>query len=382
MSFKDKTLMIVVNDPGFFLSHRLPIAVAAKKAGLKILVVTKPGEQIETILANGFEHYSLPLTRSGKNIFSEIRVITALWKLLKKRQPDIIHLVTIKPVLYGGILARLTKVPAVVSAISGLGLIYSGHNSFISKLSRAFIDFAYKTALSHPNQHVIFQNTNDVELLGKTHASNKTIIPGSGVNLSDYPYLPEPEGNTIVSMASRLLKDKGAREFVAAARILKEKNLDIKMQLIGSTDPQNPRSISDEQYQNWESDQDVDCLGYRTDIAELFSNSAIIVLPSYYKEGLPKALIEAAACGRATITTNLPGCRDAIIPNKTGLLIPAKNAKALADAIESLLANHNLRENMGRAARELAEKKYSIEDVVNKHLEIYSNLLISSSNQV
>jgi len=200
------------------------------------------------------------------------------------------------------------------------------------------------------------------------------LISGSGVDLKDFPVLPEPDQIPVVVMASRLLKDKGVHEFVEAARILRSRGVDARFQLIGDPDPGNPVSVTAESIQAWREEGVIECLGFRTDIPKLFSQSNIIVLPSYYGEGLPRVLIEAAACGRAVVTTDMPGCRDAIVPDVSGLLVPARDAKALADAIQLLIEDADLRQRMGREGRRLAEKEFSIEKIVQAHLEIYASL--------
>ncbi len=369
---------MVINDADFFLSHRLPIALGAKSEGYDVSIATNKSDSSSTITRLGFHHIELPLSRSGMNLLAELKTIYAMYKLLKNQKPDLIHLVTIKPVIYGGILARLLKIPAVVSAISGLGFLFSEHSEFSRRSMKKFAAAIYAQALAHKNQHIIFQNTNDAAQLNPDYKLNSTLIPGSGVNLTEFECLPEPSGRPIVVMASRLLKDKGVLDFVAAAELLSQQNIDVEMVLAGEPDPENPESITTEQFRQWESNENLTCLGYCNNISELFSQSSVVALPSYYKEGLPKVLIEAAACGRPVITTDLPGCRDAIIANKTGLLIPAKNPEALAKAIEYLISEPELRKNMGTAAREHAVSTFSIDDVVTKHLNIYSNLLFST----
>lgn len=375
-----KKVLIVVNDPGFFLSHRLPIAIAARDSGYAVHIATSHDDKkTKTIESFGFTHHKIPLSRSGINIVTEIKTVFSIFAIFKKIKPALVHLVTIKPVLYGGIIARVRSVPSVVSAISGLGFVYGNHNGFLTRMIKGFSQLIYKLALSHSNQHIIFQNQNDITLLNKGQAENITLIPGSGVKLSEYPIRPEPKDQIVVSMAARLLIDKGVLEFVEAAKILRNKGLGYKFQLIGSPDPHNPRTIKQDDITDWEEEGIIEYLGYRKDIAELFGASSMVVLPSYYREGLPKVLIEAAACGRAVITTNLPGCRDAVIPDTTGILIPHENALALASEIEHLAEDHQKRAAMGKAGRKMAEERFSIEDVVTKHLDIYEDLLSKAS---
>jgi glycosyltransferase involved in cell wall biosynthesis len=175
-------------------------------------------------------------------------------------------------------------------------------------------------------------------------------------------------------MAARLLRDKGLLEFVEAARLLKSRGVAVVMRLIGSPDPGNPTSATQSELRGWSAERIVELPGYCTDIASQYAAAHIVCLPSY-REGLPKGLVEAAACGRAVVTSDVPGCRDAIDPNITGVLVPAKNPIALADAIQALIESPERRAQMGKAGRELAEQAFAIEKIVAQHMTIYRELL-------
>jgi glycosyltransferase involved in cell wall biosynthesis len=372
-----QTLLFIVNSPEFFMSHRLPLALAAREAGFKVHVATGPGGACQQIEDRGLTHHLIPLSRSGHNPFAELRSLQAMFSLMRAIKPNLVHLVTIKPVLYGGLMARIARIPAVAVAISGLGSVFVSHKRRSFWLREA-IKRIYRLALGHPNIKVIFQNPEDRFVLvdaGAVHNDETELIKGSGVALPEYPVLPEPEGVPVIVFAARLLKDKGVVEFVEAARILLTRNVQAKFWLVGSPDPDNPTSVSEEQMAEWRLQGIVELMGFRTDIANLFASSNVVVLPSYYGEGLPKVLIEAAACGRTVVTTDHPGCRDAIEPGKTGLLVPVRDATALADAIQSLIEDPISRKKMGAAGRALAEREFAIEKVVEAHLRIYRELL-------
>ena len=203
--------------------------------------------------------------------------------------------------------------------------------------------------------------------------ANKTIlIKGSGVDLDHFSMKPFPQGKPMVTMISRIQKDKGVLEFVEAAKILRERGNKAQFQLAGDHDTNYPSSISEKEINLWKEEGIIDLLGYRKDINFLLENSHLVILPSY-REGLPKVLLEAAASGRPVITSNVPGCRDAIKENITGMLVPVKEPKTLADKIEFLLDDRDLLKKMGKEARMLAEKEFSIEKVVNKHLDLYKS---------
>lgn len=371
-----RRLLFVVNNPAFFMSHRVPVALAAQQAGYDVHVATMDGPAVADIQALGMTHHVIPMTRSGKHPLQELSTLLALIRLFRRLRPQIVHLVTIKPVLYGGIAARVARVPGMVAAISGLGFVFLS-NSLKMKLVRAVVARLYRLALGHPNSRVIFQNASDRDMLkslGAVRDAQVVIIRGAGVDIDEYRALPEQAAPpVVVTMVARLLRDKGVQEFVQAARLLKERGLPVTMQMVGGVDAGNPASATQEDVDAWQREGCVRALGERSDVAALYAASHIAVLPSY-REGLPKSLIEAAACGRAVVTTDVPGCRDAIEPGETGLLVPVRDAQALADAIARLAEDPALRQSMGAAGRALAEREFNIERVARIHVEIYDQL--------
>lgn len=367
----------MVNVPEFFLSHRLSIALAAKKEGYDVHIATAAGPDVEGIQAHGFSHHVIPFARSGQHPLRELKTLLELVRVFRKLKPDLVHLVTIKPVLYGGIAARLAGVSAVVAAVSGLGTVFVVQ-SVAARARRVLVSGLYRLAFSQRRLAVIFQNPDDRDgllAIGALEHDQVRMIRGSGVDLANYSFVPEPGGTPVVVMAARLLRDKGVYEFVEAARHLMSRGVDVAVRLIGAPDPGNPTSIEQAELDTWHAEGVVELLGYRSDIAKQYAAANIVCLPSYYGEGLPKTLVEAAACGRAVITTNHPGCRDAIEPDVTGVLVPVKNASALADAIQALIESPERRLRMGKAGRELAEKAFSIDRIVEQHLAIYKELL-------
>lgn len=341
-------------------------------------VASAPGPGVETIRAKGFIHHPIGFARSGQNPLVEFRTLASLVRLFQRIQPDLVHLITIKPVLYGGIAARLGRVPGVVSAVSGLGTVFLA-DSVMGKLRRWLIAKLYSAAFKQKRLAVIFQNPDDRDTLislGALQDGDTRLIRGSGVSLAEYPCVPEPDGGKpVVVMAARLLRDKGVFEFVEAARILRNRGVEVQMRLIGSADPGNLTSVTQAELDQWRKEGIVELLGFRSDIAEQYAAANIVCLPSY-REGLPKSLVEAAACGRAVVTTDVPGCRDAITPDETGLLIPVKDQVALANAIQKLIENPELRIQMGKAGRALAEDAFSIEQIVAQHLNIYDEVSV------
>lgn len=369
-------MLFVVNDFGFFLSHRLAIAERAQEEGFEVWVAAA-GVPPKILSERGLNAVSVPMSRRGVNPFSELRSFRALWQLFRRLHPDVVHLVTIKPVLYGGIMARLAGVPALVSAISGLGSVFTSDDRGVGLMCRV-VKMMYRVALGHPNQAVILQNVDDRQALissGGLRADKAVLIRGSGVDLAQMPLREEEPGVPIVVFAARLLLEKGVVEFVEAARRLRNRGVSARFWLVGDPDPGNPYSVSPEHVKVWAAEGGVEVLGYRSDVPELYAQAHVVTLPSYYGEGLPKTLIEAAACGRAIVTTDHPGCRDAIEEKVTGLLVPVRDATALADALQALIEDSARRQKMGRAGRALAEREFAVDKVVDAHLAIYQRLL-------
>ena len=379
-----RRLLFVVNNPDFFLSHRLGLAQAAQRAGYDVHLATMPGENVATIEAMGITHHPLAMTRSGTHPLQELRTLIGLYRLFRRVRPDVVHLVTIKPVLYGGIAARLARVPGMVAAISGLGFVFirpGVRGAAIRKVVAAL----YRCALGHGNSRVVFQNSADRDMLaglGAVRPEQVVMIRGAGVDLSLFEDTPEPAAPPIVvTMAARLLRDKGVLEFVEAARLLHARGIAVRMQLAGAPDEGNPASVQPADVQAWQQEGMVQCLGERQDIAQIYAQSHIVALPSY-REGLPKSLLEAAAAGRAVVTTDVPGCRDAIDPGETGLLVPVRDAKALADAIESLARDPEKRRALGAAGRALALRAFDVVDVQRTHVDIYDVLSARGASRV
>lgn len=369
-------ILMVVNNPAFFLSHRLNVALAAKAQGYQVVIATMDGPAVATIKAHGFEHVVFPMRRSGMNPVIELASIWALYRMFKRVQPDLVHLVTIKPLLYGGIAARLAGIKAVVYAVSGMGFLFTGERSQLNVVSLITRQL-YRLALAHPNSRVIVQNTTDkatLQSMTQLKDEQLVLIRGSGADLNHYQYLPEPPAPPIVvTMAARLLRDKGVREFVSAACLAKAQGRDdIIWQLAGSPDPGNPASISEQELVQWQ--REIRYLGEVEDIAELYSQSHIVTLPSY-REGLPKSLVEAAACGRAVVTTDVPGCRDAIESGVTGFLVEVCDAEALYEAVLKLADDEELRQSMGRAGHQLALEEFDEKLIANKQVALYQALL-------
>lgn len=367
-----KRLLIVVNQMAFFKSHRLPLAIAAQGAGYEVHIATAPSADAGDLAEMGLTHHALPLRRSGLNPIPDLVFFAYLLVLFIRVRPRVLHLVTSKPVIYGGIAARLLRIPRVVMAISGLGFVFTQNNGS-SKLLRGVVQFLYRLAVKGSRVRVIFQNRDDRRAFlafSGLQAHQAVLIPGAGVALAQYQPRPEPGSPVTVVMAARLLVDKGVFEFVTAARQLRQQGVQARFCLAGAPDPENPSACTDQDIQTWRKEGVVEILGHCADIAGLFARSHIVVLPSY-REGMPKVLLEAAACGRPVVTTDVPGCREAIEPGVTGLLVPPRDSHSLASAIGTLISDPVTRRAMGAAGRRKAEREFALESVIETHLQLY-----------
>lgn len=368
---KKPRLLIVVNVDWFFLSHRLPIAIAARDAGYEVHVATALTLPAAKIEAYGFTLHPLNIDRRSAGPLQAMKLLWSLARLMRALAPDVVHLVTIKPVLLGGLAARFARVPRVIAAISGLGFVFTARGT-PATFRRLLVSALYRVALVRPGVCVVFQNGDDQALL-QHHAGVRdaqvTRIRGSGVDLAAWPVQPLPEGPPTVLMASRLLVDKGVMEFVEAASRLRGYR-GARFVLVGDVDTGNPTSLARDRVQAWVDEGLIEWWGHRTDMPTVLAAAHMVVLPSY-REGLPKGLIEAAACGRAVVTTDVPGCRDAIDPGRTGLLVKARDAHALADGIRTLLDDPTRLRSMGEAGRLWAEQVFDVREVVARHLALY-----------
>ena len=374
-----KKILILVNSLSFFISHRKEIAYAARNRGFRVIIVYgELGCKNTTFLSEkGIEFFHVPLERKSLNPIKEFRSLFVILKTFYKLKPDIVHLITIKAYIYGGIAARLTRVPCVVSAVAGLGIL-SNQKRFKNIVIQKILYLLFYFSFNHHNQKIIVQNIDDKNKLINWIGLDKNkilLFRGSGIDLSLFKNLDETNNITTVCFASRLLRDKGVFDYVSAARIIKKRGIRVKFILAGNLDTSNPSSLTNQELNLIKKEKIVEVLGFYKDIPKLFAKSHIVCLPSFYGEGLPKVLLEAAAASRAVVTTDSPGCRDAIIPNKTGLLVPINNSQKLADALQRLIENNAERVSMGKAGRNLAKQEFQVEKIVEKHLNIFERLL-------
>jgi glycosyltransferase involved in cell wall biosynthesis len=376
MENKQLKLLYFVTEDWYFCSHRLALAKAALQAGFDVSVLTRVTQHGDIIRSSNISLIPLNMERGSVNPIFEINTLWKTWKVYHQKKPDLAHHVALKPVLYGGLVAITIPHLKVVNLIAGLGGIFSSRN-WKALMLRPFVKSIFRILFRRANTVTIVQNREDFDLLRfdlKVPESKLKLVKGSGVNIELFH--PTKIDNQIVNMAlvSRLLWDKGIGEFVEAVKVLKQKGLVFNAFLVGQPDIENIASINTEQLQAWQREGYVQCLGYIEDVAQFWRNMHIAVLPSY-REGLPKCLLEAASCGRPIVTTHTSGCKEIVEDGINGILVPVRAVNELAEALERLILNKSLREQMGAAGRKKVEREFSDEIVLQQTLDVYQELL-------
>lgn len=366
-------VLFVVNVDWFFLSHRLPLALAMKDKGYEVWVATIDTGRCDEISRHGLRTVALPMTRQGVGPREQICLLFFLARLYRRLRPRLVHHVAVKPVIWGSIAARVARTPAVVNSITGFG--YLGGTGRRARLLQLPLFVLYGLALRYPRAVTILQNPEDCEEFVRRRLVREKqvrLIRGSGVDCSRFVGLPEPGGPLLIVFASRMLWEKGPADFVAAARIVKDLEPAVRFVIVGAPDDGNPRSVPEAQLRAWDRDGVVEWWGNREDMPEVLSAASVVALPTYYREGLPKILVEAAASARPIIATDIPGCREVVRHDVNGLLVPPRDPEAIAAGIMRLLGDPALRRRLGEAGRQLALQEFALETIVDQTLAVYS----------
>lgn len=373
-------LLFLVTEDWYFWSHRLDLARAARDAGMEVLLATRVQDHGKRIEKEGFKLLPLHLVRLSRNPLRELAAVIELTRLYRRERPDIVHHVALKPIVYGSIAARLAGVPSVVNAFAGLGYAFIARREKVWLL-RLLIRQALRWAMAHSHSLVIFQNQEDCEelvqagLVRKTHAR---VIRGAGVDTVRFAPRPFPSGEPVMMLAGRMLWDKGIGEFVAASRLLKQWGIPARFVLVGQPDHANPASIPLAQLRRWQEEGTVEWWGVREDMPNVLASAQVVVLPSY-REGLPKILLEAAACAIPIVATDVPGCREIVRAGENGFLVLPRDSESLAKAIAALFKDSSLRERMGARGREIVVNEFSMERIARDTLALYRELMGNSS---
>jgi glycosyltransferase involved in cell wall biosynthesis len=373
MKTKNFKILFFATEDWFICSHWLPIIDGAKRMGLDVVVVTRVHKHLEMIQQYGVKVIPFEISRRGTGFLSEIDTVLQLIKVYRKEKPDIAHHIALKPMLYGSLAAYLTHVKHTINWVAGMGWLFIS-NSWRAKIMQAVVKKVLSILLRGTD--VIVENKDDQAIIANLGASTSRLhlIRGAGVDTSLYLQMPETADTPLVILPARMLWDKGVGEFVDAAIMLKKRGVVARFVLVGEPDHENPASVSNNQLEKWQNDGVVEWWGRREDMPSVLAQAHIVCLPSY-REGLPKSLLEAASCGRPIVTTDVPGCREVVLDGHNGILVQVRNPSALADALAKLLAEPELRLQMGLRGRERVMREFSQEIIVKRVLAIYRKVL-------
>lgn len=367
-------LLYVVTEDWAFLSHRLPMARAARDAGFEVHVATRVKDGAAAIKREGFILHPIPFARGSLSPLAVLATTRALRRVHRAVNPDIVHHVALQACVLG-LIAAVGRPCASVNAFIGLGYSFTS-NATKARLLRRLIGALLRSLVGRQRSIALVQNGDDLAALMSLGIANDRIalISGSGVDIQRFTPLPEPEGPPTFGFVGRLLDDKGIRTLIAAHRLLQERGLTARLLIAGTPDPANPAAVSQAEAASWNNEPGITCLGHVDDIAGLWARAYVAVLPSR-REGLPLSLLEAAACGRAMVASDVPGCREIVIHEQTGLLFPVDDAPALADAMQRLATMPDLRARYAAAARNLVVEKFSADIIGRQTVGLYRRLL-------
>ncbi len=358
--------LLVANTGWYLYNFRLSLARALRAQGWDIVLVAPDDEFSRRFHQEGFRWAPLRMSQRGLNPILETMTILALVRLYNHERPDIVHHFTVKCYLYGTLAAKIVRVPRILNAITGLGYVFSSRAPRAVVL-RSLLQWIYKPIFK--DTEVVFQNGDDCQEFlknGWIAPAQAQIIPGSGVDVDNFHPTEEPQGIVTVLLPARMLWSKGISEFVEAARIHRSQGIPARFVLVGDTEKSSPDSVPLETLRSWQAEGVIEWWGWQQDMAGAYEKSHIVCLPTYYGEGLPRVLIEAAASGRPIVTTDTPGCHDVVRANENGLLVPVRNVEALANALKTLILDPELRRQMGRTGRRIAVEDYSVPIIVEK----------------
>lgn len=370
-------IIVLLNEDFVLFTHFLDRAKAARDLGHEVVILAVMGAHRDRIEAAGFRTLDLGGRRRGFNPLAMLATIWRVRRIYRRERPDLAHHMAVKPIIIGGLAARLAGVPRVVNAPTGMGFVFTSKKP-LARLLRPFVTLALRLSMSPPNARVIFQNRDDLEEMVRRGVARRgavALIRGSGVDIERFRprETPREDGPLRVSLVARMLWDKGVGEFVEAAKMLKARGVPVEMRLVGDTDAENPACVPPERLEAWAAEGAVRWLGRRDDMETVLAETDIACLPSY-REGLPRALLEALAAGLPIVTTDANGCRDMVEEGRNGALVPVGDAEALAAAIERICGDGDLRREMGAVSRGLAEREFSSARIVAETLAVYQAL--------
>jgi glycosyltransferase involved in cell wall biosynthesis len=365
-------IVLFANTDWYLYNYRLPLARLLRERGAEVTLLSPSGEYVRKLQAEGFRWVGIAMSRGGMNPISELRTLLRVRSSYRAERPDLVHHFTPKCILYGSLAARWTKIGAVVNSVTGLGYLFS-ESGWRGRLRRRLASEFYRLALRRTQ--VIFQNPEDLSLFLASDIVSlgaAQLIPSSGVDLDRFAGLPEPDGVPVVMLAARMLWEKGVGDFVEASRQARAADNRTRFVLVGDTDAGNPSAVPADQLSKWQQEGLVEWWGWHDDMPAVLAQANVVCLPTYYREGVPRVLVEAAACGRALVASDIAGCREIVRQGHNGLLVPPRDPALLAEAIRTLLGDAALRHSMGANGRRLVQEQFSVQRVNESTLKAYA----------
>lgn len=363
-------LAIFVTEDWYFCLHWLPIAKAAQESGFDVAVITRVSEHGHIIEDAGLTLVPFEISRKSVNPFSELATIRRLVALYKRHSFDMLQHIAVKPVLYGSIAAKIVGIKRVVNTFAGLGWIFTAQ-TLLAKSLKLIVSNTLSYYLC--NSKFIVQNHDDCQLLKSLGIEDITVIRGTGVDTKKFHPEEEPSGLVTIILPARMLWDKGIKEFVEAAQMLKNNGSKACFVLVGSSDPGNPAAASEQQLAKWNEEGIVEWWGPQGNMPEIYKKAHIVCLPSY-REGLPTVLTEAAASGRPIVTTDAVGCREVVRHAVNGYIVPVRDSAKLAAALQILIERPDLRKEMGENGRNMAVDTFSVDRIMDETISIYRSM--------
>ena len=369
-------LILSANTDWYLFNYRLALAEAARQHGYQVTLVSPPGPYVAELQQRGFRWLRWDLERRRTNPLTELPSLLAIATIYQRERPDLAHHHTVKPVLYGSLATKMLGQPAIVNSITGRGYMYQSQSQG-ARLLRRLVEPLYRLAFSFPRGAVIFENESDRQYFlkqGLISEDRTWLIPGVGVDPERFTPQPIPPEPVVILLAGRMLWDKGVGVLVEAARLLRRRTT-ARVVLVGTPDPGNPATIDESILTQWNQEGVIEWWGWHADMPSMYNQSHVVALPTAYGEGVPTVLLEAAACAKPLVASDIPGCRDVIQEGVNGILVPPNDSQALADALEHLVRNPQLRSRMGAAGRQLVLEKFTYEQINTATLEVYQHVL-------
>lgn len=372
-----KNILFIISEDWYFVTHRLHLAVSAIQSGYKVALLSRYTKHRNEVENAGIKAIHWTLNRSSKNPFQEWSAILGIVSAIRQFKPDLIHSVAMKPVIYSAFASQLYRIKPRVFTLAGLGYIFSSETR-LARFLRPAIKFTFRLLFIGKQTRLILQNPENIATLLSARTINKNsfrLIRGAGVDINLFSSTPIPSDIPIVILPSRMLWAKGIRDFIDCARFVNINGVKARFVLVGAPDALNPDAIPAEQLRTWDHEGIVEWWGHRDEMQHVFQQSTIVCLPTSYGEGLPKTLLEAASCGRPIVTYDVPGCREVVINQVNGFLVPLKDKDAMIKAIETLMEDRELCSQMGKKGRELVIKEFSQEQIAAETIAVWKEIL-------